>query len=382
MRRVSTASPPRGGGGGIAQTGHHRHIAHEIRLSDVLPWLTEILSGAFRESAAPAGGGGGASRPNASARRWVEWLRRLTAEHPGALLSDAYQEAHRLFRKLAGLQSRPRGDLHLHRSLPLQPRNGGAPALRPRSTLFLKPGRAGSRVPRHDAAVEGSNTYTLDRFGGGAIPFDLVVPAGRGPCASWTMPWWWRPRSRSGCRRQSGVESARELGEAVEDRFGQSTTLIGKGHVFVCMVTAEAILVFHESGSAYVHRTARLMQTLADRGFSVPLYPILRVCHHTWDSLAGCDARFRLPEHLAAAFGAPVVTATEFAVRWQEVVAAEKHLLHEIAALASPRELVSLLGARDDGVWLQRLEEYTRAQDLLLESAIARAVRRAKPADL
>ena len=133
------------------------------------------------------------------------------------------------------------------------------------------------------------------------------------------------------------------------------------------MVTAEAILVFHESGSAYVHRTARLMQTLADRGFSVPLYPILRVCHHTWDSLAGCDARFRLPEHLAAAFGAPVVTATEFATRWQEVVDAEKRLLQEISALSSPRELVSFLGARDDGVWLQRLEEYTRAQDLLLE---------------
>ena len=94
----------------------------------------------------------------------------------------------------------------------------------------------------------GKQHHTLDRFGEGAIPFDLVVlKAGRtlrvlDDAVVVETP------GRSGCRRQS-VSRARELAEVVEDRFGQSTTLIGKGHVFVCMVTAEAILVFHESGS-------------------------------------------------------------------------------------------------------------------------------------
>jgi len=352
---------------GIAQTRDHRHIAHEIRLSDVLPWLTEILEWGFRESAALLEGEDARESAERFGEEVVEWLRRFDHEHPGALLSDAYQEAHRLFfRKLAGCDPErvttfTSTDLFLFNRETVE---------RPRFALlnlFLKPESREIACAAYDAAVEGSNTYTLDRFGEGAIPFDLVVPAGRGTlrilddAVVVETP---EPIRMPVPRR---IESARELAEVVEDHFGQNTTLIGKGHVFVCMVTAEAILVFHESGSAYVHRTARLMQTLADRGFSVPLYPILRIRHHTWDALAGCGVRFRLPEHLAAAFGAPVVTATEFATRWQEVVDAEKRLLQEISALSSPRELVSFLGARDDGEWLRRLEEYTRAHDLLLE---------------
>ena len=136
--------------------------------------------------------------------------------------------------------------------------------------------------------------------------------------------------------------------------------------VFVCMICAEAMLVFHEGGSAYVSRTATMLRRMAEQGVSLPLYPLLRVRHETWDALAGTGVCFRLPEHLAEAFGKPVISGTEFARRWRAVVAEEERLLADVAKQGSTRELLEFLSQHDGGEWRQRREAYARAHDLLL----------------
>ncbi|MDH7569024.1 MAG: hypothetical protein QHJ73_05505, partial [Armatimonadota bacterium] len=313
---------------GIAETGNRRRIAHEIRLREVLPYLIELVRWAFCESAALLYESAACEAAASLADDTLTWLRQYDQENPEALLSDAFRQLHlRFFERLTGTPPHGVNTFTSTDAFRFATDTVALPRFR-MVDLFLRPETRSLACRAYDAAVEGSQTYTLDRFGPGAIPFDLVVPGrGRGTLrvlddgvAVVTPEPLWIP-----CGRR--VESAAELAALVEQNLGPKVTLVGKGHVFVCMVTAEAILVFHEGGSAYVTRTARLMRTLWEEGVRVPLYPILRVRHHTWDALAGSGVCIRLPDHLAEAFDTPVLCGAELARRWRGVVAEQTDLL-------------------------------------------------------
>ncbi|MBI3946589.1 MAG: hypothetical protein HY321_11765 [Armatimonadetes bacterium] len=362
--RVTTAW----GWRGIAQTGHGRQIAHEIRLSPVLPYLCDILRWGLCESAALLHEPRHQEAAADFADEVICWVRSFARDHPGALLSDAYRAMHlRFCRRLTG--SEPDGVETFTSTDAFRFHTGSVGRARFRLLdLFLNPETREILRDAYDHAVQGTQTYTLDRFGEGAIPFDLVVPGrGRGTMrilpdgvAVATPDPVWIPAGRR-------VESAAELAAVTERALGPDVALVGKGYVFVCMVTSEAILVFHEGGSSYVARTARMLQAVAERGIRVPLYPILRIRHHTWDALSGTETCFQLPEHLADAFDTPHICGAELARRWRGVVAEKKHLLEEVAGLGGARDLLAFLARRGNDDWLERLEAYTRAHDLLLE---------------
>lgn len=353
---------------GIAQTGNRRQIAHEIRLADVLPYLTELVRWGFCESVGLLEGKAACDQAVGFLDEVTRWLHQYHREHPQALLSDAYRAAHRFFfSRLAGCSAERVGTFTSTEALRFSPETVGRPRFRVLD-LFLRPQTRAIARAAYDAALEGSQIYTLDRFGPGAIPFDLVVPGhGRGTlrvlpdgvAVETPEPIW--------IATQQPVESAAQLAEVMRQRFGaEAVAVAGKALVFVCMICAEAMLVFHEGGSAYVSRTATMLRRMAEQGVSLPLYPLLRVRHETWDALAGTGVCFRLPEHLAEAFGKPVISGTEFARRWRAVVAEEERLLADVAKQGSTRELLEFLSQHDGGEWRQRREAYARAHDLLL----------------
>ncbi len=363
--RVTTAW----GWRGIVQTGDRRQIAHEIRLSEVLPHLLDLLRWGFCESAALLHGQQAVDAAARFTDGVTEWLRRFDREHADALLSDAYRAMHlRCFRHLTGREPEHVETFTSTDAFRFSRETAG---LRRFALLdiFLKPETRDIARDAYNRALEGAQTYTLDRFGEGAIPFDLIVPGnGRGTvriladgiAVATPEPIWLATPGR--------VESAQALAEVTEQHLGAGVALVGKGLVFVCMVTADGILVFHEGGSAYVHRTERMLRQMADAGIHVPLYPILRVRHHTWDALAGTDLCFHLPEYLSETFGTPFLCGAEMARRWREVMAEQEGLLAQIGRLGGTQELVECLARLQDGHWTRRLDEYRQAYDVVLRT--------------
>ncbi len=96
-------------------------------------------------------------------------------------------------------------------------------------------------------------------------------------------------------------------------------------------------------GSLYMPASRRLADKLAAAGL-LPgeLRPVVRVRFHLLDRLRTLDVPIRLPEHLAAAFGAEEIAANDLAARWADVTA------------AAARRLASCEDATARGRWQKR----------------------------
>src|SRR5206468_4252060 len=108
------------------------------------------------------------------------------------------------------------------------------------------------------------------------------------------------------------VTSIQDLAEVLSRRLGPNVTLVGKAVTLVSMLAQEFIFVFNEEGSLYVRRTRRMNDLIEEAGIPLDMRPILRIRHHTWDSLAAGQATIDLPAHLSEAFGRRTITAPEF----------------------------------------------------------------------
>lgn len=240
--------------------------------------------------------------------------------------------------------------------------------------LFLDPGTRERACEAYDDTVRGTEVYTLDRFGVGAIPFDLVVPGrGRGTLRVGnralivTTP---RPLFVT-LRRP--VRTVRDLAEAIEDKFGPGCVLVGKALTLIGMLAREFVFVFHEGASGYVSQSRAFHQRLASSGLPLDLRPILRVRYEPWDALDRSDAWLRLPDPMTRAFGADEMCASGFAARWREVVEQQNALRRELALLRAPLELFRFLANRIGGGWVTTSAEYEAIRDRLdeLEGQIA-----------
>jgi len=238
---------------------------------------------------------------------------------------------------------------------------------------FLNPETAPICREAYSRAVRGSGIYDLDRLGQGALPFDLVVPGrGRGTVfvRERELVVGLDPLVVIGV--DSPPSSAQRLAALVEKHLGADVSLVGKAIANAFMFASEFVFALNVQGSAYVPRTRVMARYMVEHGVAVKLLPILRLHYHTWDSLKKVRATFRLPEHLAAAWGAPSVSARDFASSWRSVVAHRARLLETFAAVKSTRELLRRLIKEDGHRWAERLETYVRAKRKLL--AIQRAV--------
>ena len=359
---------------GIVHTESHSVIAHDIPIRDIQAALLEQLDWGFAESLACLADEQSRARGAelaATVRGWV--LEFLETCSDSCRLSDLYQTLlPRFYHLLLGADP---AHFAVTSSLSLFQFNQ-ATCGKPRFSLvslFLNPKTRPVARTAYDKAVGGSRSgiYTLDAFGPGAIPFDLVIPGiGRGtirlaPAALVieTAP------TETFVPLIAPITTLAHLAKVVEERFGPDAALVGKAVTLADMIASEFVVVFHETASGYTTLTQAMNRHLAKNGLSLPLHPLVRLTYPTWDALAAAppDLMFRLPEHLAATFGQETVSARDFAARWREVVSVSRSILHQSRDLPSLRALLGYLEGRDANCWCDRLGDYEAALKTLAE---------------
>jgi hypothetical protein len=355
---------------GIVYTDSDSVIAHDIPILDIKDALLEEIDWGFRESLAcleNPEARAAAKEAAAAVRGWV--LEFLETCSDSCRLSDLYQTLLPRFYEL--LLGAPPKDFLATASTSLFQFNRETYTL-PRFgliNLFLKRETRQTARAAYNQSVGGLGMYALDAFGAGAIPFDLVIPGvGRGtiriaPAALIieTAPIeTFIPVSRR-------IETLQQLAEVTEAQFGPGVALVGKAITLADMIAAEHLVVFHETASAYTSATQAMNAHLAAHGLPQSLYPIVRLEYPTWDALASVPETtvFRLPAHLAATFGTEIITAPEFAARWQAVSETCRQTLRESRALPSPRSLMTYLETYDARCWCDLRSEYDKELDIL-----------------
>jgi len=361
---------------GIVHTESHSVIAHDIPIRDIQAALLEQLDWGFAESLACLADEGSRTRGielAAAVRGWV--LEFLETCSDSCRLSDLYQTLlPRFYRLLLGAYP---SDFQTTSSLSLFQFNRATFSKERFSLIgfFLDPKTRPVARAAYDEAVGGSRSgiYTLEAFGPGAIPFDLVIPGvGRGtirlaPAAlivETTPVETFVPLS-------TPVATLEHLAALVEDHFGPDAALVGKAVTLADMIASEFLVVFHETASGYTALTRAMNAHLAKNGLPLTLHPIIRLSYPTWDALVAVmhEIILRLPGHLAATFGVETLSARDFAGQWREAVGASRRLLRQSSELSSLRALLGYLEGRDAQCWCDRLGEYEAALQALAEIA-------------
>jgi hypothetical protein len=241
--------------------------------------------------------------------------------------------------------------------------------------LFLNEKTRAMTARAYNEAVAGSEMYALDKFGLGALPFDLVLPQhGRGTLRVTLRAIHIETRKPIRIPLRKPVNSVEELAGVLIREFGDHVTLVGKAVALISMLASEFIFVFNEEGSAYVSRTRKMNDLLRAQGVDLRMHPILRLRYHTWDALEVGRSTVALPDHLATAFGQRQIPAEDFAAGWREVVNEQGEMLARLEAVTTPRRLMEFLQGRDGTDWPRRLAAYEAAKARLREVR-AQAVR-------
>ena len=361
---------------GIVHTESHSLIANDIPIRDIKDALLEQLDWSFSESLACLADDDSrtqAAKVASAVRGWV--LEYLETCSDTCRLSDLYETLlPRFYQLLLGAYPT---NFQTTSSLSLFSFNRET-FDNPRFNLinhFLDPKTRPIARAAYDRAVGGSGSgiYTLDAFGVGAIPFDLVIPGvGRGtirlaPAALIveTTP------AETFVPLSTRITTLEQLAAVVEDRFGPEVALVGKAVTLADMIAAEFLVVFHETASGYTSLTQAMNAYMAKHGVALALNPIVRLSYPTWDALAAAlpETRLRLPSHLAATFGAETISAQDFSRDWREIVAASRLLLKQSRELPSLRALLGYLEGRDALCWCDRLTEYEAALKVLSMNA-------------
>lgn len=350
---------------GLVHANSGNEISCCIPLRDGLPHLVELLRWGL-DGTLDSLSDTDAVRGRRVADEMIRELQSFAESHQDASITDAFRELlGRFYGKLLGYQP---SNIEVTGALDLFRFNRQTAHL-PRFRLleaFLNPETQAACQEAYDQAVEGSDTYTLDRFPPGAIPFDLVIPGrGRGTILLGdgeviidldepvSLPVSARP------------VTPLELAMLIESRFGPQASVVGKALTLVLMMASEFIFVLNEQASAYVPRCERLATLMRERGIHIKFNPILRIHYRTWDSLSACDATLRLPGHLASAFRQGEMTSREFADSWRTTVLEQEELLTRIARLSNLDELLMFLAEYQGEPWPGRIEQYMSAHSTI-----------------
>ncbi len=344
-------------------------IAGDVKLRDIGPQLIEQIEWAVRESLAivwpqrddEAFCEACAEQAREIAQRILGWTSDYLAQEPEGTLSDLYRWlTPRLWALVRGTGS---CNLTTSSSLRLFRFNRETQSL-PRFRfvdIFLNPATRETARCCYDDAVRGSGIYTLDQFGPGALPFDVVIPGqGRGTLRLHDGTLSIETETRI-VIADCACDSVEKLACALEAKLGPDVALVGKAVSLISMLAHEFIFVFHEKASSYTSRTQKMNDALRAAGIELPLHPLLRLRYATWDALSETRAVFALPPHLEAAFGRRDVPAGEFAARWSDVCDAQDALREALKNCRSPRELLALLSDKFAGAWPVRRDQYNVA---------------------
>jgi hypothetical protein len=240
---------------------------------------------------------------------------------------------------------------------------------------FISPATRRACEDAYNASVADSPIYTLDEFGEGALPFDLLIPqVGRGTLLLTERYLVVLTPEPQIVRLPAPVSEVRALAQVVESRWGDGCVLVGKAITLVPMLAHEFVFVFNERGSPYLTRTARFLAQLQAHGVAAQAHPILRLRYPTWDALGAARCiSLRLPSHLARACGEPTLCSDVFALRWRALVDEQQRLLERLARVHRPRDLMALLAEQAGNRWREQLATYDACLRELAATAGARA---------
>lgn len=366
---------------GIIHTEHGRRVVGDVPLHDILPTLLEQIDWAIQNSADCLTGARIPPATPSVGKTIREWITVYARNHEDASLADLYRDLLPRFYEL--LLGAPPSNLSTSSSTRLLRFNRETAGL-PRFAfvdLFLNPITRRTAIDAYNLGVAGSDTYTLDRFGTGALPFDLIVPGkGRGTLcilSDGTVLIETTPQPITLCDQGCNLGSVEQLANLVERELGPDVVLVGKAVTLLPMLAAEYAFVFHEGASSYTDRTHRMLQHFRQKKIVLPtLRPILRIRYKTWDVLSdnpSCTVdnvpsaeTIRLPEFLAQAFRKETISTDEFAACWHHAISQEENRLKEISALRSPRDLLLYLSQTQRNDWTAKLREYEAARMQLL----------------
>lgn len=358
----------------IVHTEPHPRIAADVKLRDIEPALREQLRWAFRNSLramrCPEEFAGDHDCPSRDiARKIWGWNDEYLAKNPDATLSDLYR--HLIPKTWALVRGEAACNLETTASLDIF-RFNPETADKPRFgfvDLFLNPATRDLARAAYDDAVRGSGIYTLDQFGPGALPFDVVIPGkGRGTLRLHKGSVFVETEEPVEICENCDPETLGQLAALLEDHFGSEICLVGKAVALISMLSAEYIFVFHEKASSYTSRTQQMNAQIRAAGVELELHPMLRLKYSTWDALRDVDAEFDLPPHFAKAFGTSAISAKEFAARWKEVAEEGDRSRAELRECRSPRSLMEKLAQLQGQRWRDKRDAFEVLFHILRDS--------------
>ncbi|MCS6775815.1 MAG: hypothetical protein RMJ43_02630 [Chloroherpetonaceae bacterium] len=360
---------------GLVYTGAQDLVVHYLPLKEVGDALLEMLQWGFENALVQIAPGCCQGEARQIAEMILDWCQEYRTQNPEKTLSHLFQ--HLLPRLYALLLGHAPDNVVVDCTaslLRLAPETADLPRFR-FVDLFLNPATRAIAVQAYNEAVAGSEIYTLDRFGAGALPFDVVIPErGRGTLRVTPRVLFVETRQPVAIALKRPIESVQELAEVLSRRLGDQVTLVGKAVSLISMLAQEFIFVFNEEGSLYVRRTRRMNQILHSHGIALEMRPILRIRYHTWDALAVGRSTLRPAEHLVAAFGRQSITTPEFAAIWAQVVEEQRALCRDLAAIRKPVHLLEFLRDRQPvAQWEERLVAYQQAKATLRSLRVAAA---------
>lgn len=226
--------------------------------------------------------------------------------------------------------------------------------------LFVEPETRSQACQAYDEAIVHSEIYPLERFGVGALPFDLYIPGvGRGTLRLGSRGGVVMTPHPVGFSYKSAPRTVEELAAIIERRFGPNCVLVGKAVTLIGMLAREFVFVFHEGASSYVRHSRALHHKLSQVGTPLRLNPILRVKLEPWDALDHCCAWFRLPEPFRRPFGVDELSGCSLAARWRQVVSEQRALLTKLSDLRRPVDLIQFLDQAVGGQWKCLAAQFT-----------------------
>lgn len=359
---------------GIVRTDSDSVVAHDIPVVEIKDALLDQLDWAFQTSLACLSNQQSrreAERVAATIRLWITDF--LVDCDENCRLSDLYQTLLPQFYELL-LNELP-DLLETTASTRLFRFTSETQALKRFDIVrfFLDPRTRSQAIHAYNTSVAGSGIYPLDSFGEGALPFDVVVPeGGRGTVRITdteliieTQP------ERTVIPVTEPIGNTEALARILEHKFGPRTVLVGKAVILADMIAAEHIVLFHESASGYTHVTRRFNELAKVGNAGLTFHPIVRISYPTWDTLACVpdDVSFSLPEHLAAAFGAPNISAREFSNRWRAVVTDQRERVSNLARVHGTNDLLQRIAASDENGPNALQEEFTAISALIHQAA-------------
>jgi hypothetical protein len=352
---------------GLVYTGSRDLIVSSLSLREVGDGVLEMIGWGFSNAIEQIGPNCCRNEAQRTAEMILGWCREYREANPDRNLTDLFQHVlPQLYSLLLGRAPQDTTIAGTTSLLQFTPETAHLPRFK-FVGLFLDPATREAAIDAYNAVVAGSTIYTLDKFGRGALPFDVISSQhGRGTLRVTPRVVFVETRQPIAIALERPVESLADLAEALHSRLGDDVTLVGKAVSLVSMLAQEFIFVFNEEGSMYVRRTRQMNDMLAQRGIPLDMRPILRMRYRTWSSLTAGSSSIRLPQHLAATFGRQTITAPEFAEQWQDVVAEQRALRKEIGTIRRPVQLLSFLQLRDPvGHWDERLADYNAASQEL-----------------